>query len=149
MLTSTLQGLIVAMVTAFVTVWLALRRFYSEQWWSRKAEAYVEVLGALFKAKSYAAERLMQNMSAMALTPDEENRLLERARQGYDELFRATAVSAVFLPEEAQKELESVLPMIKNSWLPDSYDVLEPAVSAIDKCVTAIRELAKKELKKA
>lgn len=142
-------GLIVAVVTTLLTVWLALWRFHSEQWWSRKAEAYVEVLRAMFKAKSYVAARLNRHMSAEALSKDEENRLLAHAREGYEELFRASAVDALFLPEEAQNSLELVLPAIRNSWLPDSYDSLEPAMAALDKGIDDLRKIAKKDLKKA
>ena len=140
--------MLIAVLTAVVTVWLALRRFYSEQWWSRKAQAYVEILSSLFKVKSYVHTRLTQNMSAFALMAADEAELLQRAREGYDELFRSAAVNVLFLPARAQALLENILPFVRNSWLPDAYEQLEPVMAAIETCISELRAIAKIDLKR-
>ena len=38
-----LSSIPVAIVTAWVTVWLALRRFRSERWWERKVDSYTSL----------------------------------------------------------------------------------------------------------
>ena len=44
---SLVGSLLVAVVTAFVTVRLSLSNFYSQKWWERKAEVYSTILEAL------------------------------------------------------------------------------------------------------
>lgn len=146
-LPSLIAGLVIAVVSAIVTVRLALRRFYSEQWWGRKAQAYVEILGALFKVKAYLHARGSANDSAMALAADEEKNLFERSREGSDELLRASAVGVLFISQEAQARLEAVLPVVQNSWLPDSYESVEPTLKAVDSCIEDLRRMAKTDLR--
>ena len=50
-LTSLAVGVMVAIVSAYVTVRLALSRFRAEQWWTRKADAYASILEALHYSK--------------------------------------------------------------------------------------------------
>jgi hypothetical protein len=45
---SSLSGLLIAIVTSFLTVRLAVWRFHSEKWWEKKAEIYAKLLEALF-----------------------------------------------------------------------------------------------------
>lgn len=139
-------GLVIAVVSAIVTVRLALRRFYSEQWWARKAQAYVEILSALFNVKAYLHARSTANDSAMALGDDEEKKLFARSRKGSDELLRASAVGVLFISAEAQARLEAVLPIVQQSWLPDSYDSVESTLEAVDSCIKDIRRMAKIDL---
>ena len=47
-------GLVIAVVSARVTVHFALKRFYSEKWWERKAEAYSSIIEALHHIRNYA-----------------------------------------------------------------------------------------------
>ena len=141
-----LAGLVIAVVSAIVTVRLALRRFYSEQWWGRKAQAYVEILSALFKVKAYLHARYTANDSPMALGADEEKNLFERSREGSDELLRASAVGVLFISSDAQTRLEAVLPLVRRSWLPDSYDCVESTLEAIESCIKELRQMAKVDL---
>lgn len=40
-------SLIVAVTTAWLTVWLSLRRFYREKWWEAKMRAYSDVIQSI------------------------------------------------------------------------------------------------------
>ena len=44
-------SLFVAVTTAFLTVWLSLRRFYREKWWEAKMRAYSDLIQALHHMK--------------------------------------------------------------------------------------------------
>jgi len=49
-----LPGLIIAVATSWVTVRLSLRRFRTERWWERKADAYSDLLEKLVDAYGVA-----------------------------------------------------------------------------------------------
>ena len=44
-------SLLVAVTTAWLTVWLSLRRFYREKWWEAKMRAYSDLIQALHNMK--------------------------------------------------------------------------------------------------
>ena len=48
-----LTGIIIAAVSAWVTVQLSLRKFRKEKWWERKADTYSNVIEALYNSKAY------------------------------------------------------------------------------------------------
>jgi hypothetical protein len=137
-----IPGIVIALVTAVATVWLALKRFYSEQWWSRKAQAYVDILTALFKLKTYLMTRWRNQASAEVRPADEM-----RAREGYDDLLRASAVNALFISPEAQNCVESALGVAADLFLPDTYESVEPNMTKIQEVIDTVRNLANRELK--
>ncbi len=65
-------GIVVAIVSARVTVSLALRRFYAEKWWERKWEAYTGIINALHHMKNYDDHHLAFAEHSIDL-PEEAN----------------------------------------------------------------------------
>jgi ABC-type uncharacterized transport system YnjBCD permease subunit len=53
-LLSFLASMVIAVVTARLTVRLALRRFYAEKSWERKSAAYASIIEALHHVKNHA-----------------------------------------------------------------------------------------------
>jgi hypothetical protein len=58
---SIVLGLVMAVVSARVTLHYALKRFYFEKWWERKAEAYNSIFEALHHLKNQADHELVSN----------------------------------------------------------------------------------------
>ena len=48
-------GVVIAAISSWITVQLSLRRFRTERWWERKAEAYERIIGALHDSKVFAS----------------------------------------------------------------------------------------------
>src|SRR6266536_1374619 len=76
-LAAILPGLVIAVVTAIITVRLALRRFYSERWWERKAQAYSDILEALYISQAYADAFVARAVGGGYRDPDERYKELE------------------------------------------------------------------------
>ncbi len=53
-----LPSLIIAIITAIITVHLSLRRFHSEQWWVRKADSYSKIVESLHEIKTYCEDQI-------------------------------------------------------------------------------------------
>jgi hypothetical protein len=79
-----LPSLSVAILTAIVTVRLALRRFRSERWWERKAETYSQIVEAMVTIIEFC-ERISQH-------PDKEERdqLIKECEASHRKLRRLT-----------------------------------------------------------
>ena len=52
------SAIVIAVISARVTVHFALKRFYSEKWWERKTEAYTAIIEALHHVRNYADTNL-------------------------------------------------------------------------------------------
>lgn len=52
LLLTLIPALIVGVATALVTVKLSIRKFYTERWWERRADAYSRIVEALHKHKN-------------------------------------------------------------------------------------------------
>jgi hypothetical protein len=63
-------GILIAAVSAWITVQLSLRRFRTERWWERKVEAYERIIGALHDAKAFADTHLHAGLEQRDV-PDE------------------------------------------------------------------------------
>jgi hypothetical protein len=94
-----LSGVIVSVITAVITVHLSLRRFYSEKWWERKAEAYSRIVECLYLVQ-LNAQAVLTAVEASQEFPDEEyDRLSEEARKAGTEIAKATSIGAFIISE--------------------------------------------------
>ena len=48
-----IKSLLIAAVASWITVKLSLRKFYTEKWWERKAQAYSEIIGSLARMEIF------------------------------------------------------------------------------------------------
>jgi hypothetical protein len=90
--TSILSGVVTAIVTAFVSVRLALRRFRSERLWDRKFQAYSDLFQALFHVKAYGTRALHRIETGGTLSDERMKELGARSAAGYDEIRKAVVV---------------------------------------------------------
>jgi len=57
-LTKLLPGLLIAVVTAIVTIHLSIKRFHSERWWERKADSYSRIVESLHQMKAWCEDQM-------------------------------------------------------------------------------------------
>lgn len=109
-------GVGIAVVTAYVAVLLAVRRFRAEKYWERKVNAYVDILTALHKVKRY-----IENEEYAAWHPGEarnnqyHGELVKDLVAGFGEIDRAVDTSEFFLCEQAQQSLHAILTQLRKS----------------------------------
>jgi hypothetical protein len=100
-------GVVVATVTALLTIRLSLHRFRSERVWERKAEAYADLLTALSDlhrhAQVVAAEAMGANFS-----DDYRKRSEELHKDAAHRLRRATHVGEFVFSKVASKHLDDL-----------------------------------------
>ena len=141
------SGLVVAVVSAVVTVRLSLRRFHSEKWWERKAAAYNTLVEALFHLQLYLQESFDEHVDQRTIGPEREKALAERAAQGRDELYRAAAVGTFMFSAAATASITRCLSQLAKARDTDDYfDYLDTELAAVSKCLDEIRLLAKQDL---
>jgi hypothetical protein len=160
-LLSLTSGILIAIVTALLTVKLAQRQFATQQWWEKKAQIYSEIieqLTLLLIANEDMEMAQMADLNDDTGSASGEPRLRERYRVAGESLggFRKLAAMGSFVVSEttigALQELRSAftpylseleLNLSDSSWGVRYYG---DCVSAIQRCLATIRQEAKADL---
>lgn len=98
-------GLIIAIVSAYVTVRLSIKRFREERWWERKAESYTSILVALHNMKKYLEESQENQIGNEAKSNERMNNVYEGWIQGEDELSKAVDIGIFLFSEQAIEQI--------------------------------------------
>ena len=96
-----LSGVAIAGLSSWITVHLSLKRFRTEKWWEKRAEAYSNLLGAIHDAKAFAENNLEADQRNRELTEEEDKELRSKSKRAEGEIYRAMDVGAFYLSQEA------------------------------------------------
>ena len=140
-------GIPVALLVAWVSVKLALRRFRSEKWFEKRVDAYTEVIGALHQMKHCTERQLRATRQGIDIPEEVEEELVSAYRKGLSELRRLTDMGALLFSSEAVTILDTLNNELKvateeQAW----WDHLDAEGAAISKALSDIRPIAKRDL---
>lgn len=145
---SILGALFVSAFTSFITVRLALKQFYSQKWWERKANAYSTIIEALYHVQNDLGSTFDDAIGEIRLSEDRAKALGEESKKGYAEIYKAENIGAFVISKEAaecltrlRKQLDSEDHASK-SW----EENLNDDFSAVKNCLEEFRYYAKRDL---
>lgn len=134
-------------VSAWLTYVFAWRRFRTEKWWERRAEAYERIVDALHSAKQFSdvhLERLMQGGAEP--TADEDKKLREQSKAGHDYILRAIDTGRLILPDEALERLNEYSKETARNKPESWHDYLNIDYGIIDRCIIDMAKIGRKDL---
>ena len=136
-------SLFVAIITAFLTVWLALRRFYREKWWEAKMRAYTDVIQALHHIKRDIEISIPAKIHGITPFYQEWN---ARHKLAWDDLRKYIDIGEFLFSEKSIQILQTLVR--ESSATPnDSYlDHMETLQVSVEKCFPAIKAAARADL---
>jgi len=142
-----LIGVPVALLTSWLTVKFALRRFQSEKWFERRVEAYTKVIEALHFMKRCAERQLRAEERGTDIPEEIENELVSSYRKGLADLRRLTDMGALLFSLDAVEILDTLYTELsaatdEQSW----WEHLDAESAAISKCLVKLRPIAKRDL---
>ena len=141
---SLVTPLLVAVVTAVLTVQLSFRRFQAERWWDRKADAYSRIIEALYHVVAHASMTQEVWYEDAKFHEEYKKERVESYRKALRDLEMATSVGAYVISEEAAKILTEVA---KRQRIKGPNEAMADQFEEYTNALTKIRELAKKDLK--
>jgi hypothetical protein len=147
LLITLIPSLIVAVVTALATVKLSLRKFYTERWWERKADAYSRIVEALHKNKDYDEQKFKIEMTYPKDDRGKGDELENQWAEANAELQRAVDLGAFVISLETEEIISKFLN--RNVGDPNDEalcDIIETDLDHIKKCLAAVKKAAKKDL---
>jgi hypothetical protein len=126
LLVGSLLTLAAGAIGTVLTTNLALRRFYRERWWERKAEAYSRIIEALHHAAHCMSEWSDVELTGQMLSDDKAKQLSDDFRTAQAELEKATGVGAYIISTEAAKVLSDHTVAMAQSDAKFDYDHGDP-----------------------
>ena len=149
-------SLMVAVISAVLTVKLAFRRFLAERWWERKAGAYASVLKALHVMKRGLEDDLDRFTDANRRTDEEYNKeQLKKYRAARDQVYEAVDTGSFLLATQATdllQKLENDLARAERNNLHDGhyFDVIgaiQDETNAVCACLDVLPAIARRDLR--
>ncbi len=132
---------------AFLGAWLGAKRFRNERWWERKVESYTDLIEALHEMKWPTGKYID--------TVIENRKLSDNDWEEYWKIFDGGSKNARNVAERSSflissevlreiREMEKQLSIAQD--FNNSFDYLNKAYEAIDKCLQKVKEIGAKEL---
>ena len=141
-------GIVTGAVSAWITAQLSLRKFRSERWWERGAEAYSKVIEALHNLKASAHHHLEAEDKGRKLSEERKTELRNSAEVAGDEILKAINVGSFLLSEEALSRLEKYQKEVEQASKQQTwYDYIDEVRYANDQCLKDFIEIAKRDLR--
>jgi len=142
-----LVGVILAIVTAYVTVRLSIGRFRVEQWWSRKADAYASIIEGLYHMKSLHSAYVSEYTRGAQMSEERKASLAKKAAEGYEQVRKAIDARGFLLCQRAGKALETLDAALDQAdEAEDFWEHCELGIDAVKKCLAELPLIAKKDL---
>lgn len=142
-----LSGVAIAGLSSWITVHLSLKRFRTEKWWEKKAQAYSTLLGVIHDAKAFAEENLEAEYRNRELSEEEDKELRAKSRAAEAEIYRAMDVGAFYLSPEAIECLKLYKKESSEAGKDHSWVLyLQEDLDATNKCLASMIEHARKDL---
>ena len=142
-----LSGVAIAGLSSWITVHLSLKRFRTEKWWEKRAEAYSNLLGAIHDAKAFAENNLEADQRNRELTEEEDKELRSKSKRAEGEIYRAMDVGAFYLSQEAIECLKSYKKQSSEAGKDGSWTLyLIEDLEATDTCLKSMIEIARNDL---
>jgi hypothetical protein len=142
---------VLTVIGSFAGAWLAahfaLRRFYRERIWDRKAAAYTAIFEALHEMARWYDEHYEAEIEKYEMDQDESNELRDSYANASRTLAKRIAAETWILPQECT-ELVSRLVNIKYKFGDNWPRHLETGSVAIQDTVNRLRSMARRELYK-
>ena len=142
------MSLVVAIISAYLTARFALRRFYSEKWWERRAAAYTSIIESTHHVREHADTNLTFLRLCKDLPTDGEKRLEEAMKNAMAELRKQRDIGQLLLSDRAIELVNRFFDGLDHSTKVETWlEHLERKMTAIDTFLPAFCQIARKDLK--
>jgi uncharacterized membrane protein YkgB len=144
-----IPALAVSILTAYITVKLSMKQFYSQKWWEKKAEAYSHIIENLSYFQYFFDERLDAEFNMKHLSDEEEKKLSEKYKQTKEYIAKAAAIGAYIVSDKTAIALKELLHEFDKSYSEvDFISYLDRNNGLVRECIAKIKEYAKADLSK-
>ena len=140
------QAVFVAILTAWVTVSLSLRRFYREKWWEAKMNAYTALVQALHDMKRDLEISIPAEYEGRDTNTEFHKKWNDKHAAAWDEIRKDIDVGEFLFSDNSVRILQKLVDDSESE--PDDMyiDHLERVQGAVETCLPSIKAAAKEDL---
>ena len=147
--TSLIPALMVSIITAFLTVKLSIRQFYSQRWWEKKAEAYSHIIEQLSNLQYFFGEFYDEYTHTKTLGDKNKEILSEGYHQAREAIVKVASIGSYIVSDETATALEKLLlELEKRDPKEDLVGSIANNYESVKGCIIKIREYSKADLLK-
>lgn len=138
-------SLVVAPLTAYLTVRFALQRFYREKWWEAKMRAYTDIIQALHHMRRDLEISIRRELSGREET-DYHRKWAEKHYAAWDEIYKQIDMGEFLFSAKSLSILKR-FERASDIEIDEGYYLhLEQLQSAVEDCLPSIRGAAREDL---
>ena len=142
-----LSSVVVAVLTSFLTVHFALKRFYAEKAWERKNSAYTAIIESLHHVHNHADTNLSFVLRNADLPESGDKTLTENLQNAMAELRKQLDIGNFVIADDAVKAMDELMSGLEDSTHAVCWqDHLEIKLAAVNKCLACMRKIARRDL---
>lgn len=141
-----LSAVIIAIVTAIITVQLALRRFYKEKWWEAKMRSYTDIIHALHHMKRDLDISIPAEYEQAQFASEFRTKWEKLHQEAWDTIKRNIDVGEFVISEEATLILSEMVDSCVYDPNGMYVEYLEASLDAVNTCLPKIKDAARKDL---
>jgi hypothetical protein len=145
-----IPGIVTAVVTSYITVKLAIRRFHEERWWEKKEKSYSRLIMVLHRFKSITHEYYADEyVPTHLLSEDDKLALNEEWKKTNQKLIKLRDIASFHLSDDAISILDEYENRVRKRPKPgfDRLQRVKDHLEAAEQCLERLKEAAKRDLK--
>ena len=147
-LLKTSPGIITAILASYLTAKWSLQKFYSEKWWQRKENAYVEIIDALYDLVQYCEIRKEDYGGGAGYSEDKEKNFAERYNQAFWKIKKATDIGVFVVSSKAATILQELRDKPELEWDENPpWEIYQQDYEYYKDALNKIVKVAKEDLK--
>ena len=149
LLISILSGVLISVITSYLTAKFAISKFYTEKWWERKEQAYTEIINALYDMVQFYQVFKEDYGQDDFISQERSLELHQRHSEGFRRVRRATDLATLYMSDDASKLLKKLRERAGlHEQTNPMWDVYEDEYNSHSNALDKLIMIAKKDLKK-
>ncbi len=137
---------VVGVVSALFTTFLARKRFVSERWWDRKADAYTRILDSLVEMHRYHEAYYEDLTYEERLSEERKTELATAQKKAWREVDNAIRLGAFVISQEAHTALAKLQTASRGVDPQNFFGIVDAEYAATSACIKQMREIGRTDL---
>ncbi len=137
---------VVGVVSSLFTSLLARKRFVSERWWDRKADAYTRILDALVEMHRYHEAYYEGLTHRSELSEARKAELTAAWKTAWRDVDNAIRLGAFVISREAHSALTKLRAATRDVHPNDFFGLVDAEYAATSACIEQMREIGRTDL---
>jgi endonuclease III-like uncharacterized protein len=146
-LTNVFSDILIAVITALLTMYVSFRKFSSQKWWERKEETYANIIGTLSSLLGRLEKWKQHSLKNKELKKEDILSLYKKFDKEREEIELIAREGAFRITPKSSRALQTVIDSFSINAEHDDVEGLEVMSKKVSNCLETLTAEAKNDLK--